>query len=87
MRRDQQRLSDIVEALDWIGKAISGLTEAQFLGDATLCYAIAQKLTIVGEAVARLSPELRRATTLWLGPISWGCGTFSSMSTSVFIGH
>jgi uncharacterized protein with HEPN domain len=59
MRRDQQRLNDIMEALDWIAKAVAGRTEAVFLADETLCYAVAQRLTIVGEAVARLSPELR----------------------------
>lgn len=58
MRRDRQRLHDILEALDWIAKAIAGRTEADFLNDETLCYAVAQKLTIIGEAVARLSPEL-----------------------------
>lgn len=58
MRRDEQRLTDILEALDWIAKAISGRTEAEFLADETLCYAVAQKLTIIGEAVARLSPQL-----------------------------
>jgi len=59
MRRDQQRLVDILEALDWIAKAISGKTEADFIADETLCYAVAQKLTIIGEAVARLGPELK----------------------------
>ena len=58
MRRDRQRLTDILEALDWIAKAIAGRTEAEFLANETLCYAVAQKLTIIGEAVARLSPEL-----------------------------
>ena len=29
------------------------------MADETLCYAVAQKLTIVGEAVARLSQEIR----------------------------
>ncbi len=43
MRRDQQRLNDILEALDWIAKAIAGRTEAEFLADETLCYAVAQK--------------------------------------------
>lgn len=42
MRRDEQRLTDILEALDWIAKAISGRTEAEFLADETLCYAVAQ---------------------------------------------
>lgn len=58
MRRDRQRLSDILEALDWIAKATSGRTEAEFLADEILCYAVAQKLTIIGEAVARLSLEI-----------------------------
>jgi hypothetical protein len=56
MRRDEQRLHDVLEALDWIAKAINGRLEADFLSDETLCYAVAQKLTIIGEAVARLSP-------------------------------
>lgn len=59
MRRDQQRLNDILEALDWIAKAIAGRTEAEFVADDTLCYAVAQKLTILGEAAARLSQEIR----------------------------
>ncbi len=41
MRRDRQRLHDIVDALDSIAKMISGRTEADFLGDETLCYAVA----------------------------------------------
>ena len=59
MRRDRQRLKDILEALDWIAKVIAGRTEADFLADETLRFAVAQKLTIVGEAVARLSAEIK----------------------------
>jgi len=59
MRRVPLRLHDILEALDWIARAIAGRSEAEFVADETLCYAVAQKLTILGEAVARLSPELR----------------------------
>ena len=58
MRRDRQRLTDILEALDWIAKASTGRTESAFLADETLCFAVAQRLTVVGEGVARLSPEL-----------------------------
>ena len=67
MRRDQQRLNDILGALDWIATAIAGRVEADFLTDETLCYAVAQKLTIIGEAVARLSPELtaRHSAVPW----------------------
>jgi len=67
MRRDHQRLNDILEALDWIAKAISGRTEADFMADEMLCYAVAQKLTVIGEAVARLGPEIkaRYDSVLW----------------------
>ncbi len=58
MRRDQQRLQDILEALDWIAKATTDLTEVQFLANETLCFAIAQRLTVIGEAVARIAPEI-----------------------------
>lgn len=43
MRRDDQRLSDILEALDSIAKAVSGRTEEDFVADETLCYAVAQE--------------------------------------------
>lgn len=59
MRRDHQRLHDILEALDSVAKMIGGRTEAEFLGNETLCYAIAHRLTVVGEAAGRLSPEVR----------------------------
>ena len=67
MRRDDQRLSDILEALDWIARAVAGRTEADFVADETLCYAVAQRLTTVVEAVARLSPEVkaRDASVPW----------------------
>ena len=67
MRRDDQRLTDIVEALDWIAKAIRGGTEPDFLADETLCYAIAQRLIMIGEAMARLSPasKARDASVPW----------------------
>jgi len=45
--------------LDWIATATAGSTEAEFLANETLCYAVAQKLTIIGEAVARLTPEVK----------------------------
>lgn len=46
---------------------IANTTEADFLADETLCYAVAQKLTIVGEAVARLTPEItsRHSSVPW----------------------
>lgn len=58
MRRDRERLNDILDALDWVAKAIAERTEADFLSDEVLCYAVSQKLTIAAEPVARLRPEL-----------------------------
>ena len=58
MRRDRQRLQDIVEALERVLRAVEGRTEDQFAGNDLLRYAIAQQLTVVGEAAARLSSDL-----------------------------
>jgi len=58
MRRDCQRLLDIIDALSWVAKAVDGRTEDQFASDEMLRYAVAQQLTIVGEAAARLGSEL-----------------------------
>ena len=33
------------------------------MADDTLCYAVAQRLTVIGEAVARLSPEVKARDT------------------------
>ena len=60
MRRDQQRLNDLLEALDWIAKRIAGRTEVEFLADETLCYAVAQRLTTVGEASRPTTETLLR---------------------------
>lgn len=67
MRRDDQRLSGIPEAPDWIARAVSTSTETDFVADETLCYAVAQRLTTIGEAVARLSPDVkaRDASVPW----------------------
>jgi uncharacterized protein with HEPN domain len=58
MRRDPQRLQDILDALDWIARAIANRTEDEFAADETLCFAVAQQLTVVGEAAARLTDSL-----------------------------
>ena len=36
MRRDKQRLDDILDALDWIANAVSGKTETDFVRGRTL---------------------------------------------------
>ncbi len=59
MRRDPHRLHDILDALDSIAAMIQGRTESDFVNDETLCYAVAHRLTVAGEAAGRVSPEIR----------------------------
>jgi uncharacterized protein with HEPN domain len=61
MRRDAERLQDILEALDSVAQMIAGRTEAEFVSDTTLCYAVAHRLTVVGEAAGGLSRALTDA--------------------------
>jgi uncharacterized protein with HEPN domain len=42
MRRDRQRLDDILEALDSLARIIQGRDEAEFLGDEIVRYATEQ---------------------------------------------
>ena len=50
----------MLDALSWVGHAVEGRAEGDFLGDETLRYAVAQRLTVVGEAAARIDPEFRK---------------------------
>ncbi len=59
MRRDRQRLEDILESLDSLPRITGERTETEFLNDESTRYAVAQRLTVVGEAAARLSPEVK----------------------------
>jgi uncharacterized protein with HEPN domain len=59
MRRDRQRLEDILDALDSVARMIGDRLEQEFLRDEILQYAVAQRLTTVGEACARVTSELR----------------------------
>ena len=49
----------MLEALDSVAKMIDGRTEADLLNDETLCYAVAHRLTVVGEAAGQISAEIR----------------------------
>ena len=60
MRRDHLYLADIVSAADAIARFLATLTEAQFVNDDMVRSAVLQKLTIIGEAASRISPELRQ---------------------------
>ena len=59
MRRDRLYLDDIIEAADAISGFLAGVTEEAFLASDLLQSAVLQKLTIIGEAAARLSLEFK----------------------------
>jgi uncharacterized protein with HEPN domain len=59
MRRDRERLIDILEALDSLSQILEGCTEMEFMSNDVIFGASAYQLTIVGEAAAGVSAEMR----------------------------
>ncbi|MBI4495011.1 MAG: DUF86 domain-containing protein [Chloroflexi bacterium] len=59
MRPEQLYLADIVEAADAIRGFLSGRDRESFLGNDLLRSAVLHKLTIIGEAAARLPASFR----------------------------
>src|ERR1017187_6189302 len=60
MPRDRQRLDHILDALDSLERILQGKDQAEFLSDEIVRYAVVQRLTVVGEAAAGVSNELRQ---------------------------
>lgn len=54
-------LKDILTAAGKIEAITAATSEASFLNDDALPAAVLHHLTVIGEAIHRLSPELRRA--------------------------
>jgi uncharacterized protein with HEPN domain len=67
MRTDALYLADIGDAIDAIERFTANIDEARFLSDELIQSAVLQKLSVIGEAAARLSEETRDA----LPRISW----------------
>ena len=59
MRRDRLFLADICSAADDISAFLEGVSRDAFLTNKMLQSAVLQKLIVIGEAAARVSPELR----------------------------
>ena len=59
MRRDELYLHDIIEAADAIDRFLLNVAEDEFLADELRQSAVLQKLMIMGESAAHLSPELK----------------------------
>ena len=60
MRRDVLYLADMIEAADAIARFVAGVEQESFLSSELLQSAVLHKLTIIGEAAARLSAQFRR---------------------------
>ncbi len=59
MRREQLYLADIQGAVDDIAVFIGGRSRDEFLGDDLVRSAVLHKLTVIGEATARLPKRFR----------------------------
>jgi uncharacterized protein with HEPN domain len=57
MRPERLYLQDIVEAADAIERFLQGIGQPEFLGNDLIRSAVLQKLTVIGEAAARLSSD------------------------------
>ena len=83
MRRDDLYLADIVSAADAIARFLAALTEAQFVNDDLIRSAVLQKLTVIGEAASRISPELQQRHT----EIPWrDISTFRNIAVHRYFG-
>ncbi len=59
MRRERLYLWDIIDAADHIAEFLSGSDFAEFEKSEVLRSAVVQKLTVIGEAAARLPEDLK----------------------------
>lgn len=59
MRREELYLADMVEAAEAVKEFISDLDRDRFINNDVLRSAVLQKLSIIGEAAARLSKRFR----------------------------
>ncbi|HUE25099.1 MAG TPA: DUF86 domain-containing protein [Bryobacteraceae bacterium] len=59
IRRDSSFLEDVLEAAGKIESIIAATSENSFIADQVLQAAVLHHLTVIGEAVNRLSPEVR----------------------------
>jgi uncharacterized protein with HEPN domain len=61
MRREELYLRDIIEAAEAIHKFLSGVKKNAFLTNDLLRSAVLQKLSVIGEAAARLPLKFRKS--------------------------
>jgi uncharacterized protein with HEPN domain len=61
MRSDALYPEDIVQAADAIARFVTGMDEDRFVGDDLVRSAVLHKLTVIGDAAARVSGDLRQS--------------------------
>jgi uncharacterized protein with HEPN domain len=61
MRRDAERISDIVEACGTVAVYLESRTSKDFVSDSLFRDAVVRQLTVVGEAATRLSALFKAA--------------------------
>jgi hypothetical protein len=86
MRHNTLYLTDIVEAEDHIAEFIAGTDPGQFQESELLRSAVVHKLSVIGEAAARLSDDLRARNPQAPGRRSSLFETSWCMRTSGLIG-
>ena len=60
MRPEELYLTDIVDAADAIARFLGEIEREDFLNDELRQSAVLQKLVVIGEAAARLSPDFQK---------------------------
>jgi uncharacterized protein with HEPN domain len=58
-RRDELYLADVVEACRNVGRFVAELSLDDWLANDLVRYAVLQRLTVMGEAARRLSPDVQ----------------------------
>jgi uncharacterized protein with HEPN domain len=61
MPREEQYLGDIVQAASHIAGFLAGVDREAFMASELIRSAVLQKLSVIGEAANRVTPELRAA--------------------------
>ena len=83
MRHDKLYLRDIVEAADAVARFTEATSQDEFVANDLVRSAVLQKLTILGEAAARLSPDLRARYPR----VEWGdIVAFRNMAVHAYFG-
>jgi uncharacterized protein with HEPN domain len=73
LRRDDERLKDILEAAEAVGRYLAGTTLVGLLSDEMVQDAVLRRFTVIGEAANNLSDSFRQSypTVSWSGTASF----------------